>query len=606
MIKILPLLFFFSLPIYASNDDIFSEEELLEEEVLIDLEKTEEQTQVFSEEEINAMHEELYLEHPFPSAQECRVCHEEHYRQWSVSQHAYALVSPVFNAMHGKTLKVTNGTNGDFCIRCHTPIGMTNGEPLFTEYENRHPVSQEGVTCAVCHRVNEDYGKVSGRLSLRSGEVTEPINGPTDGEELKRVLEDPDTYGMVADPSEPGRKGHREVASFFAMTRSSFCASCHDVTHINNFRLEEAFSEFKNSPAAKRGVSCQDCHMGKVPGKDEGYHEGPAAVVGGEPTRTRKRTMHYWAGPDHSVVHPGIFPFHPEAKEFASIQEWLAFDHEANWGSAEFEDAMAAKPPFPARWDSVDDRIEARRIIEENKKLLAWADEQRYLLMRNGFGLSKIEVDRASSDGIDFRVAVVNKTDGHSAPTGFDAERVIWLHVAVQDAEGNVVMESGDLDPNGDVRDLHSLYVHHGELPLDRQLFSLQSRFLVRTIRGGEREQVLPLNVSADPLLYLRRSGRPNILTGRPAGARKHKQGISPLAKRWAEYHVDAEQLTGRGPYTIKVELKAGMVPVNLIAEIADVGIDFGMSPREVADRVVEAHMLLWEKEREVEVRHES
>ena len=39
------------------------------------------------------------------------------------------------------------------------------------------------------------------------------------------------------------------------------------------------------------------------------------------------------------------------------------------------------------------------------------------------------------------------------------------------------------------------------------------------------------------------------------------------------------------------------MVPVNLIAEIQDVGFDYFMSPREVADRVVEGAQILWERD---------
>jgi hypothetical protein len=37
------------------------------------------------------------------------------------------------------------------------------------------------------------------------------------------------------------------------------------------------------------------------------------------------------------------------------------------------------------------------------------------------------------------------------------------------------------------------------------------------------------------------------------------------------------------------------MVPVNLFHEIKDVGFDYFMSAREVADRVVEGHLVLWE-----------
>ena len=81
----------------------------------------------------------------FPSARECRSCHLNHYEEWSVSQHAYAQMSPVFNAMHGEILKRTNGTLGDFCIRCHTPIGMQTGEPLFISNLERSQPAREGV-----------------------------------------------------------------------------------------------------------------------------------------------------------------------------------------------------------------------------------------------------------------------------------------------------------------------------------------------------------------------------------------------------------------------------------------------------------------------------
>ena len=63
----------------------------------------------------------------------------------------------------------------------------------------------------------------------------------------------------------------------------------------------------------------------------------------------------------------------------------------------------------------------------------------------------------------------------------FDADRLVYLAVRVKDAAGKLVYASGDRDPNGDLRDQHSRYVHNGELPLDEQLFSLQSRFLLRS-----------------------------------------------------------------------------------------------------------------------------
>lgn len=217
-----------------------------------------------------AEHKKLFAESRFPSASTCRTCHPGHYREWSVSPHAYAQMSPVFNSMHATIVKQTAGSNGDFCIRCHNQVGMNLGEPVFMKNEDRHPTSREGITCIVCHRVNNAYGKVSGRFSLVEGDLLEPVYGPTGNEELSRVLSLPDKYRVVTDRDQPGRKIHTEAKRFFQLSQSAFCGACHDVTLMNGFRLEEAFSEFKNSPAAKRGETCHDCHMGKKPGVNAG------------------------------------------------------------------------------------------------------------------------------------------------------------------------------------------------------------------------------------------------------------------------------------------------------------------------------------------------
>ncbi len=223
---------------------------------------------------------------------------------------------------------------------------------------------------------------------------------------------------------------------------------------------------------------------------------------------------------------------------------------------------------------------------------------QRLAVLRAGYVLGDVVVERADPRGLAFKVEVRNGTNGHNVPTGFDAERLVFLQVTVTDADGRVVFVSGDRDPNGDVRDLHSIYVHNGELPRDKYLFSLQSKFLTRMVRGGEREQVLAVNYSPDPLPFLRPSTRSTILLARPVGARKHRQTIAPLGRKWASYKVKPKALAGsRGPYTANVKVIAQMIPVNLVDEIQDVGFDYFMSPREVADRVVEGAQILWDRD---------
>jgi hypothetical protein len=222
--------------------------------------------------------------------------------------------------------------------------------------------------------------------------------------------------------------------------------------------------------------------------------------------------------------------------------------------------------------------------------------KQRMTLLRQGYQLGDLTVKKADQRGLRFDVQVKNGTDGHNVPTGFDAERLAWLQITVTDSTGKVVFQSGDLDPNGDVRDLHSHYVHDGEAPLDKQLFSLQSKFLTRNFRGGEREQVLPINYSLDPLPFVRPEPFSTILTGRPSDARKHKRGIHPLGSRVAEYRLKRSQLSGEGPYQINIKLKSAMVPVNLVLEIADMGFDYHMSTKDVTRELVAGHLTLWDK----------
>jgi hypothetical protein len=566
-------------------------------------------------------HEAILQREQYPSARACAECHPKHYQQWSISQHAYAQMSPVFNAMHGTLLKLTNGTNGDFCIRCHTPVGMNLKEPEFMSNIDRNPTSREGITCIVCHRLDKPYGKVSGRLAIVKGDLTKPIYGPRGhGENLNKAIKD---GGLITDKHKAGRKVHTKIWKLPQLGTSGFCGTCHDVNLVNGFRLEEAFSEYKNAPAAKKGETCQDCHMGKEPGRiltaksdpefvRKNYDWGPAAVVGKIKFTRRKLTNHMFAGPDYSVLSPELFPLHPQAIReesekddvkatgHATIRDWIAFrkyikehpEHKDTWGTFDDEILEEDEENLPIPFSTPDDREIAREIVQENLTLLKFMERERLKVLRNGYQIGQIKTLDAGPDGIRFSIEVKSGTDGHNVPTGFDGERLVWIHAQVYDGTGKLIHESGDLDPNGDLRDLHSLYVHNHELPQDDQLFSLQSKFLVRLLRGGEREQVLPVPTSVTPLVFLRPERAPTVLTGRPGAARKHKVGIEPNGSRWATYTVKPSQLTGAGPYTATIKLKAAMIPVNLINEIRGVGFDYSMSARDVAERLAYGHVI--------------
>ena len=143
-----------------------------------------------------------------------------------------------------------------------------------------------------------------GCIALVEGDLLQPVYGPAGDAELKRVLENRNEYRVVTKAGEPGRKIHTEVVEFKPLSTSTFCGTCHDVTLLNGFRLEEAFSEYRDSPVAAEGATCQDCHMGQVRGIPSDYHQGPGAVVGGVPTKDRKLTNHIFAGPDYILGSP--------------------------------------------------------------------------------------------------------------------------------------------------------------------------------------------------------------------------------------------------------------------------------------------------------------
>ena len=224
------------------------------------------------------------------------------------------------------------------------------------------------------------------------------------------------------------------------------------------------------------------------------------------------------------------------------------------------------------------------------------ATEKRLEVLRNGYLLGDVITGKADKDGIEFRVQVKSGTDGHNVPTGFTGERLVWLDVTVTDRDGKVIFRSGDRDPNGDLRDGHSSYVHAGEVPLDPYLFSLQSYFVTQNGRGGEIEHVLPIPYPFTSLPRIVPSPLSLVFTGEPQTERTHKRAIEPLGERWGGYQIEAGALTGKGPYKATIKLMEQPAPVNLLISMQSVGFDYGITPAQAGAALVAGAQLLWEK----------
>ena len=238
----------------------------------------------------------------FPTASQCGECHKQIYDEWSSSQHAYASISPMFHKFEQKFQDLTQGTVGTFCVRCHQQIGTQLGESRETPLWARSQISREGVSCITCHRVKEQYGKVNGERRVEPGKIYEPVYGSGKQSVIKDVIADKENYSVKTSVDGRGNDIHKGMITNDQITKSEFCVSCHQVAVNLGIKLEIVWDQYRDSPARKAGVSCQDCHMGKVAGKPEGYSTAPSAVVGGKEINPgRKHANHRFIGPGYSI-----------------------------------------------------------------------------------------------------------------------------------------------------------------------------------------------------------------------------------------------------------------------------------------------------------------
>ncbi|GIX00924.1 MAG: cytochrome c [Pirellulaceae bacterium] len=515
-------------------------------------------------------HAEVFAESQYPSAVTCAKCHRRIYDQWRVSAHAYAAVSPMFQCFEQKMTELTRGTVGTFCVRCHAPIAMQLNYPRSASMIDAPAPVREGITCVACHRVKYPFGKVNGERRIEPGPITDPVYGGIGGEGVAAAIANKDPLKIKTDVNDkrPGQTIHLQGIRFEQLSHSEYCAPCHQVAVHPGIALEVVWAQYRAGPAAKKGIQCQDCHMGLVPGKPLGYAYGPVAEVNGQVVHPmRKQSNHLFYGPGNSIAHPGIFPHNENAFRW-SAAAWLHFDWKSGWGTEAFEQAVAAGQlhvDFPPPWDSVDERRAARRIIDENLQLLDLKKASAIAVMEAGSHIDGpfFEAPPRRGQPLSFYYEVRNISEGHNNPSGsLGAQPQLWLNVALTGPDGRHLWESGYLDRHGDLANQHSLDVTSGRIPSDRQLFNLQTQFLITGVKGTDREMYLPINVDVDPLPFLRPGNIPVSVLNHPPLIRMEQKSLPPLSSKKARYTVPGELLQMPGTYRLSVRLRSRMEPI--------------------------------------------
>ena len=513
---------------------------------------------------------EFVAEQQYPSAHVCAKCHQKIFDEWSVSSHAYAAISPMFHKFEQTINALSQGTVGYFCYRCHVPVGTTLGASRATPLWDLPQVAREGVTCIACHRVNQRYGKVNGHRRIEPGSIYDPVYGSIGGDGIAQVIAEKNKYKVKTSPHDkgPGQDIHVVGQRFDQLGKSEFCVSCHQVAVHPGIKLEVVWEQYRASPACKKGVSCQDCHMGRIPGVKSGYEYGAAAEVNGKVVnKNRKHANHVFYGPGYSIAHPGIFPHNADALRW-NMQEWLLFDWRAGWGTDEFEELVddgRIHVNFPKVWEEADDRYDAREIIEDNQKKLDYKRISRQQTMENGSHVDGPFFDSQLMRGqeLKFHYIMTNTNEGHNLPSGsLGAQPQLWANVVLIGPRGQRLWESGYTDRYGDVADIHSEDVRNKLLPFDWQLFNLQTMFLITGAKGTDREFFLPVNFDIDQIPYLRPGAQPITVLNHPPFIRMEGRSLAPLGSRKIPYKVPAELMCEPGHYRISFRLRSRAEPI--------------------------------------------
>lgn len=185
----------------------------------------------------------------FAESEACAACHIDigmQHRQSLMSQcfthpwdeiEYFELALP-HSEMEPKVAGIKAGCNG-----CHAPLAFLAGD-IPPQRPAAGTRANEAVSCEMCHSITGFKGDI-------------PFN-----------------FNYIADPGDV-KQGTREEASSQVhlvkanpfLKTTEFCGTCHNEMDPFGIWVKSTQLEWKESPYAKAGIVCQDCHMPAAPGE---------------------------------------------------------------------------------------------------------------------------------------------------------------------------------------------------------------------------------------------------------------------------------------------------------------------------------------------------
>ncbi len=204
----------------------------------------------------------------------CATCHEGAARTWAESAHARSSFdNPYYRATVDAFREARGNQASRFCAGCHDPLLLLSGaidEPV----SPRDPLASAGITCLVCHGIENVRADGNASYDLRT---TDPL------------FPDPGDEGSVA--------RHRRRMASDSLRTAKLCGSCHrsfagpamgNPHHL--LGIDDLGAWGTSAYGGSRGAilegeiearDCRGCHMKDVPApRDMAAHDGMIASHG--------------------------------------------------------------------------------------------------------------------------------------------------------------------------------------------------------------------------------------------------------------------------------------------------------------------------------------
>ncbi len=354
-------------------------------------------------------------------------CHEQIYKEWLPSAHRFAAMNPPFLQVQKNFAAERGAPETRYCAGCHDPISLFAGAKDMSNIDLAAPGMQEGCSCVVCHSIShaDQRGNADYVITPPQKYLWEGTTG------VRKFVSD---FLIRAYPQQ-----HLDDYDRNLLRTPEFCAACHKQfipEALNRFGLspgQNQYDEWRNShwhvEGSDRDLSCRDCHMRLVDSED------PGAGEGGDVRRSPGDRKHRHHGTiATNVLMPEVLKLEGWQEHVRLTREWIRGD--------------TVLPEIAHLWEKgpvADVDILGPDSIPEGGELK-------------------------------LRVLVTNRKVGHNFSTGpLDFVRA-WLHVRIEDADGNRLREWGNIDPKTRrIQDLEGTEHRIGN-PRDKGTLVLEAR----------------------------------------------------------------------------------------------------------------------------------